>query len=460
MSCNNLPEPSKEQTTNAAAQIATALGATACATSSDIQQFSIAGSGYVNTPIADAGVNFKQSYSDSLINTIGCEQLAIASTEFAASAKKISCFITKDTNNVNVSTKTVNTIVIEAGRDFISEAEIKLTQKAQVKVIQLTRLDQSTKNTMLNEVKTQTKNILDQIQDSKSGISATPQGSKAVSQARTNVEQVDFNQVVNDTVRDISINTDTQNIIKIKAGRDIIFKAKFEANQELLADVTAQVFLSTAVSAALESFTENLSETQTQIKQKAENLGADTLGTQAGDGIAKMTKAARESQFGATSIVFVIAAAIVAVIFLKKGGGGGGTIVVAGTGGSGGTTNVSGKSGGFGKVAIVLIGLIIGSLGIYASYKAMQSFTKEQYDKQYIEKVKAAEAKLKSCLDDPLIPVADNKKLCPIDNVEYNYDDDYGGKYKTAFYTCITFICLTTFLVFITFYWIYKFFTG
>jgi preprotein translocase subunit SecG len=460
MSCNNLEAPNKNEETNAVAQIATALNTQACSTSNDSTQFSLAGSGYVNTPIADAGVNFKQSYSDSLTNTIGCEQLAIASQEFAASVKKISCFITNDSKNISVNTKSVNSIVIEAGRDFIAEEEIKLDQRVDVKIVSITNINESTKNAMIAEVKTATINLIDQIQDSKSGIGATPQGSKSIIQAKNKIEQTDFNQVVNETITNININTDTLNTIKIKAGRDIIFKKKFEATQNILADVAATVFLSNAITTAFESFTETISETQSKLKQKAENLGADTLGTQAGDGIAKMTKAARESQFGATSIVFVIAAAIVAVIFLKKGGGGGGTVVVAGTGGSGGTTNVSGKSGGFGKVAIVLIGLIIGSLGIYASYKAMQSFTKEQYDKQYIEKVKAAEAKLKSCLDDPLIPIVDNKKLCPIDNVTYNYDDDYGGKYKTAFYTCIAFICLTTFLVFITFYWIYKFFTG
>jgi hypothetical protein len=468
MSCNNLPPPTKEQTTNAAAQIATALGTTACATSSDITQFSMGGTAYVNTPIADAGIGFQQSYSDSLTNTIGCEQIAIASNEFAASAKKISCFITKDSSNVTVDTKTVNTIIFEAGRDFIIEDEMKLTQKAQVKVVSLTKLDQSTKNAMTNEVKTAALNIIDQIQDSKSGMGATPQGSKAVSQARTNVEQIDFSNVTNETIKNININTDTQNTIKIKAGRDILFKSKFEANQELLADVAAQVFLSNAVSAALESFTSTTSETRAQLKQKAENLGADTLGRQAAEGLAKVVQTQRESQFGTASIVFIIAAAIVAIIFLKKGGSGGGggggsggggtTVVVAGTGG--GTVPISGKSGGFGKIAIVIIGTLISSLGIYASVKAMQTFTKEAYDKQYVEKVKNAGAKLKSCLDDPLVPTVDNKKQCPIDNVVYNYDDDYGGKYKTAMYTCIAFSCLTTILVIVSVYWVYKYFTG
>ena len=70
-----------------------------------------------------------------------------------------------------------------------------------------------------------------------------------------------------------------------------------------------------------------------------------------------------------------------------------------------------------------------------------------------MEKVKIAEAQLKKCMDDPLIT---KKEECPTPNIKYNYEDDYGGKYKTAHYTLIAFICLCVISGLVMLVWLYP----
>lgn len=454
MSCSGLGAPTPNDFTEGVSQVAKSLGTQACATSADITQFSLAGNAYVNTPIGDAGMGFKQSYSDALTNTIGCEQLSIASKQFAASTKKISCLISKDSSNSSVDTLNTNTIEIGAGRDLNAE-DIVLDQKVKVKVVSVAQLSSDTKQAISDEVKNTALTVIDAVQESKSGMGATPQGSKAVSEAKTKLQNENFVNITDNTIKDVTVTTTTTNTVKINAGRDINFKKKFEATQDIVADIAATAILSNAVSTALESVASNIEETRMTLKQKAENLGADTLGRQAGEGLALMTKAQRESQYGPLSVIaIVVIVVVIAMVILKKGGsagggGGGTTVIVAG---AGGTVPATG-GGGFGKVALVIIGAIVGGIGVATASKAKQAYSQDEYDKQYIEKVKKAEAQLKACMDDELIT---QKDQCPLPNVKYNYEDDYGGKYKTAHYTLIAFICVCVISGMVMLFWLYP----
>jgi hypothetical protein len=453
MSCNNLGEPSANDFKEGVSQIAQALGTKSCSTSSDITQFSLGGNAYVNTPFGDAGMGFQQSYSDSLTDTIGCEQLAIASDQFAASTKKISCLISKDSSNITVNTINTNTIEISSGRDLTAE-DIVLDQKINVKVVSTAKLSDETKNAISDEVKNTALTTIGAIQESKSGMGATPQGSKVVTDAKKKIENVSFTNITNETIKNVTIDTISANTIKITAGRDINFKKKFEATQDIAADIAATAILSSAITTALESVTTNLNETKMELKQKAENLGADTLGRQAAEGLALVTKAQRESQYGQLStIAAVIVVVIIAIVILKKatgggGGGGGTTVIIAGTGE---TTPATG--GGFGKIALVIIGAVIGGIGVATTAKAKQAYSQEEYDKKYVEKVKIAEAQLKACMSDPIIT---KKEECPTPNIKYNYEDDYGGKYKTAHFTLIAFICLCVISGLVMLVWLYP----
>lgn len=452
MSCDNLGKPSDNDFKEGVSQVAQALGTKSCSTSSDITQFSLGGNAYVNTPFGDAGMGFQQSYSDSLTDTVGCEQLIIASNQFAAATKKISCLITKDSSNINVTTLNTNTIEISSGRDLTAE-DIKIDQKINVKVVSTANLSSNTKKAISDEVKNTALTTIGAIQESKSGMGATPQGSKVVTDAKTKLENLSFTNITDETIKNVSVTTTSANTIKITAGRDITFKKKFEATQDIAADIAATAILSNAMTTALESVTSNLNETKMELKQKAENLGADTLGRQAAEGLALVTKAQRESQYGTLStIAAVIVVVIIAIVILKKatggGSGGGTTVVVAGQGGA-----VPTSGGGFGKIALVIIGAVIGGIGVATTAKAKQAYSQEEYDKKYVEKVKTAEAQLKSCMNDPIIT---KKEECPTPNIKYNYEDDYGGKYKTAHYTLIAFICLCVISGLVMLVWLYP----
>jgi hypothetical protein len=330
--CDNLGEPTKKERDESVANVLKAMGSKSCSTSSDIDQFSLAMGGYVSSPIVDAGVNLNTSYASSLTGTDGCEQIAIASDQFASSVKKISCLITSDSSNVNVKTINTNTIEFDAGRDLKADS-IKLVQKIGVKVVTLANLSNNTKQQIADEVQNAALKTIEVAQDSKSGMGATPQGSKVVTDSKSEISQENLTKIVNETIKDVDVTTTSQNVIKIYSKRDIILEKPFEATQEIVADIAATIILSNSITGALESFTKNISETRAEIKQKAENLGADTLGRQAAEGYAAMVQA-QKSGIGGYGGIATVVFLIIALFAMNKmfGAGGGGGYGMAGGG--------------------------------------------------------------------------------------------------------------------------------
>ncbi|NBP59056.1 hypothetical protein EBU71_21405, partial [bacterium] len=208
-SCDNLGEPTPKQKEDSVANVLKALGTKSCSTSSDITQFSLAAGGYISTPFGGAGVGMNQDYSSAVTGTDGCEQVAVAADEFASSVKKISCLITSDSSNVNVKTLNTNTIEFDAGRDLEAE-DIKLNQKIGVKVVTMANLSNNTKQKIADEVQNAAMRTIEVAQDSKSGMGATPQGSKVVSQAKSELSQENLTKIVNETIKDVNITTTSQ----------------------------------------------------------------------------------------------------------------------------------------------------------------------------------------------------------------------------------------------------------
>jgi hypothetical protein len=426
-SCNSLGEATQKQKDDSVANILKALGTKSCSTSADIDQFSLAAGGYVSSPIASAGFGINQSYASSLTNTDGCEQVAAVSNKFASSVKKISCLITTDSSNVNVKTLNTNTIEFIATGDFDAQ-DIKLDQKIGVKVVTLANLSNSTKQKIADEVQNAALATTQIAQDSKSGMGATPQGSKIVSDTQSDMTQENLTKIVNDTIKDVNVTTTSQNSILIK-GRNIKLNKRFEATQEIAADIAATIILSNAMDAALDSFTKNISEVRTETKQKAENLGADTLGRQAAEGLAEMFRA-QQSGIGSYSAIGAIVLLIIAVFvmfqFFGKFTG-----AVGGAGGGIPGGQVYARSMGLGKKLLIAFFVLCA----IASGVAVWWTNYGGYDNYWNAKVQKRDAEIKKCLANDTPP-----EQCPA--------SDPPGDYKNSnAYKILSWVGVVVFLI-------------
>jgi hypothetical protein len=406
--CNNNPPPTKDELNDAAANILKATGSQACTNLSNASQDSFVaemqgdiGAGFIGS--LDASVH--GSFVDSSTSSIGCEQLNVAAKEFAQSTKRVACYINEDTTAQSSIVSNINRIRFEAGGSINVKGDIDIKQGIELKLVTLTTLSTTVKRNIGSEVRTQAIQTLNAVQDSKSGFGATPQGAKIIEQTKNTITDESITNVIDKTLREIEAKVENTNEILFYAGKDLTIQKDFKVNQNMVIDIMASVILTNAVDDVLKNFTETMSTQTSDMKQTAENIGAEELGKQAGESAEKLVKA-RQS-----NVMFGVIGAIMCVIllglFLKFGSGVGG--------------GVGGVTRGSSKYFKVFIGFII-FLGIILLIAGgiMTNYAFKTYDEEYVNKVRSDLDTFNKC-------VTDKKDDCSVKNIE-TYKDPIGYK--------------------------------
>jgi len=314
MSCDSLPPPTPEEVDEGVSGIAKAVGAQSCSTASDVTEFSTVAEAELKVPMASGRVSLDTDFTDTKTSTLGCEQLFINANKFAASNKRITCMLSKMTNAITSTTSAVNSIVFDVGKDFVGQ-NITFNQSINVKIIDVKQLDNIQKAEIASEVKTATLTAVDAVQKSKSGLAATPQGSKICIETKNKIENESLTNIVDETINEIDSVTQVGNTIVFKVAGNMTVKGDLKIDQDIILDITATQILSSSVDKALSEFVSNLSEVKTTVSQAAENLGVESIGGKAGRSAADRQRARNEGQYG---IFATIAFAIVVMYFLSS----------------------------------------------------------------------------------------------------------------------------------------------
>lgn len=313
-SCDNLGAPAPNDLDDGVAQMAKAMGIRSCSNYNTSQQFSASARASIDTGLGSASGSVSTSMANSITDSVGCEQLFLSANQYASATKKISCLLTKNTAAVSDSTSNVNTIKLKAGKDLNAQ-DIRLNQSISVKLIKLSSLTNEQKQEISDVVQKTALASIDAVQNSKSGIGATPQGSKVCTDNKAKMTQENLTNITNETINTISNTQSNTNEIVIEAGGNLNLFKTFEANQNIVVDIVATAILSNSVSTALSSFTSELSSLTAKASQSAENLGAESLGRQAGDAAAAIAAAEKT---GTYSMLSAVALAMVLVAFASR----------------------------------------------------------------------------------------------------------------------------------------------
>jgi len=294
--CKSSSPPSKKEIKNAIPDILNALGTQACANHSDIQQASMAAAAQGGGFGISVGGSVSGSYAKSKVSSVGCEQVSLAAKQYLAATKKIACILNE---NVTTTTKQLtarNSIIFRSRNGNVNVGDLKINQSIEIVMLDLTQLSTTAKNSIADEVKQTALQIADTVQESKSGMGATPQGSKSVSDERAEITSENINNVVERVINDISITADADNSILIETVNGDINLKDTDIDQNILINITAELITTSAVDNALQSIATSVSTQESKARQAAENLGADTLGRQAADGVAQIVK--EQAAFG------------------------------------------------------------------------------------------------------------------------------------------------------------------
>jgi len=121
------------------------------------------------------------------------------------------------------------------------------------------------------------KTAVDAVQNSTSGIAATPQGSKAISDTLANINTVDQKNQVKETIKEINTSISGTQTVSM-TGKNVRISGKgCEIKQTMLIDLIAEQIVRDTVSTGLTTISKSVMETETKMSQTAVNKGAEEL---------------------------------------------------------------------------------------------------------------------------------------------------------------------------------------
>ena len=186
-SCPIPPTPTSEDLRSAAAQIAQAMKIESCKTSSFNAQGEVEALG---------GLAGSASFNISGSSTVGCDQIMAMANSYYQSHQNISCILKQSTTSDQTVATGINSVNINVGGKLIQGCDFTIDQNLKLTVIKTVQLSQNQIDQVSNIAKTNINDIIDALQSSKSGFGATPQGSKYISDSKTKIQGVNFNQNV------------------------------------------------------------------------------------------------------------------------------------------------------------------------------------------------------------------------------------------------------------------------
>jgi hypothetical protein len=276
-------------------------------------------SGGVDIPFASADFNVTAEYDDSKTTSTGCEQVAVAAKQYLSASKKVACILNE---NVTTSSKTLNagnSIIFRTQTgDITFEGPLTINQSIEIVMIDLAQLSSQAKMNIADEVKQTALQIADAIQESDSGMGATPQGSKTVSEQKSEITTENINNIVEKVINEVTITLNASNDILIETVSGNIKLGETTIDQNILLNLTATLITTNSIDTVLKSLATSVSIQESKARQIAENLGADTLGGQAGDAAAAMIKARGEARGGIMQMIGgIIVLSVGAFLFFK-----------------------------------------------------------------------------------------------------------------------------------------------
>lgn len=267
-SCPVPPAPTDEQLASCAAQIAQAMKVESCNTKS----FSLQAETQIM--FASASLNINASSS------VGCEQIMAMANSYYQSQQNITCIMKQSLTENQTVVSGINKVIFNPGGDLTINCanEFVIDQKMQIRLVQLAQMSQEQKNEISRVAKATTEDILNTLQDSKSGFGATPQGQKYISESKSKIESLNFEQNVAQSINKITTQVQGGNTIQFNAGGNIYITGKdCKITQDTLLDVMATSILNDQITTVFDSLSELTKKTQTSNTQTAVNEGAPNL---------------------------------------------------------------------------------------------------------------------------------------------------------------------------------------
>jgi hypothetical protein len=270
--CQSIPNPNLPPDPTSAGELFAASGLKSCSTSNSALQLS----GSMNvTPFASASFSGAASTS----STNGCENFTSISNTYKNSLKNISCQIKKSSVNVESKFKAINNIQIgDTNTENTTISNTTIRQIAKINVTNSVSITQSMKNNISNSVKSTAKALVKATQKSWAGQGATPTGAKIFVDTNTQIDNMNLDTSITESVVSVKLSAVGANTIKI-FGKNISMEG-VKIDQDVVLNVIAKTVLNNALADTLTNFTTIINSSSVTASQEQTSLGNESLAKQ------------------------------------------------------------------------------------------------------------------------------------------------------------------------------------
>lgn len=277
--CPPVPDLPKEQIGSESAKILQALGARSCKTDGSVFQAEI--QAQVSSFVADASFGAKTSLAKTA--AIGCEQIAAITNKYNKAVQNVACLLNTSTNVTKTDVSGVQNINFEANANngdlnINCPDGFNINQKMVLKMVSKINLNDQEVAQIANECNDVIKTAVDAAQSSTSGIGATPQGSKAISDTLANINNISQTNKIKETIKEITTSMIGKQTVSFKAKNINISGKNCNISQNMLIEMISEQIVADTVATGLSNLSKAVVETETKLAQKAENKGAEELG--------------------------------------------------------------------------------------------------------------------------------------------------------------------------------------
>jgi hypothetical protein len=272
--CNVKTDAQTLPNVNAMADYLTAMGVEACSTNATLDQTN--GSMHMGGGLPFMQVNADASFSTtkSTTSTVGCEQIVAQSQAYNDTVNNVSCQLKK------ISANSTSNVIANQKLEVGKGAEINclgfdFSQNQTVTMNTIASLSVEEQSVIANTVKKGLDQVASAAQSSIQGFGATPQGSKALSDNQTNINNNSIDQDIKDNVSNA-----ISSIVSTQEGK---FYGKINSpaapckfNQTQVFTVISKSIIENSFKKAFSNEAINDIKQAATVKQEAVNAGAPT----------------------------------------------------------------------------------------------------------------------------------------------------------------------------------------
>jgi len=302
--CPAPPAPSKEEEGSNLAKVVQAMGIQACST--DNTQVSAKIQASIG-PFLRGGASFDVNKTA----TVGCETIIATAEKYNKTVQNIACMLNQSKNVETTEAVLANNVIFRRiGKlkmmcgDKASGNGLKIKQGIELKVVKQVNFNQKEIQQIANQCKDIVKSTTEDIQTTKTGAGATPQGSKLIKDVSTKIDQIDFTQNVKQSLNKVKTSFDAQNNLIMEDIGDVeIVGGECNFDQSIVFNLIATSIVDNTLQTSFSKLSETLREVKQTTKQESTAEGPD------------MSKSFW-AEYGASERTGMIVFAIVAVVIV------------------------------------------------------------------------------------------------------------------------------------------------